>query len=465
MSAALARAREVGQALATCAVLGAALALFSAVRSSAFNLNGSSLALTQRDFRVFDNFTAPQANDNTTPDPNFPGATGAVLAIWKASVEWGSALHGSGDGDPTQPNGLGSGGANFDACFQGLASGVGGPDDNIHSEISGSAPGVYAFTEIPSSDGWRIRYYQNWTWSDGPGSLLPNEVDLQGVAAHEFGHAIGLDHSQVAGATMQGTIQFDAVPQRTLEADDSAGVQFLYGAAAATKPVISGVSIVPGVLTISGANFAATGNEVWFTRAVPAANVAQGDPIKFTAVISTNNGTLITLSVPQDAGPGDVMVKTPGSGNDKLSNAWPVDVQGVAPCVTPTVVCQTAPNSMGAGARIAWSGATYLSQNNFSLVANFLRPNTFGFFMASQSQTLAPFGNGFLCVGAPRIHLPMERADFFGTLRHRLDTQALPAGLTLQAGQTWYFQCIYRDVAGGGALFNLSDALSATWCP
>lgn len=465
MSSPRSRAAHLAQAAATCAVLGGAIALFSTVRSAAFNLNGSQLSLSQRDFRVFNNFTAPQANDNTTLDPNFPNATGAVLAIWKASVEWGSTLHGNGAGDPTQPNGLGSGGANFDASFQGLATGVGGLDDNIHSEISGSVPGVYAFTEIPSSDGWRIRYYQNWTWSDGPSTLLPNEVDLQGVATHEFGHAIGLDHSQIAGATMQGTIQLDAVPQRTIEVDDAAGVQTLYGAAAATKPRISGVSITPGLITITGVNFAATGNEVWFTRAVPAANVALGDPIKFTAVISTNNGTSITLSVPQDAGPGDVQVKIPGTGNDKLSNAWPADVAGVPPCASPTVVCQTAPNSVGAGARVAWSGSTYFSQNNFSLVANFMRPNTFGFFMASQAQTLAPFGNGFLCVGGSVVQLPMERADFFGTLRSRLDTQALPAGLTIQAGQTWYFQCIYRDVAGGGAFFNLSDALSTTWCP
>lgn len=465
MSSRSCRWRLAGQAAASVVVLGGALALFATVRSAAYTLNGGTLSLAQRDFRVFNNFTAPQANDNVTPDPNFPGATGAVLAIWKASVEWGSRLHGNGDGDPSQPFGLGSGGANFDACFQGLATGVGGTDDNIHSEISGSSPGVYAFTEIPSTDGWRIRYYQNWNWSDGPNAtLLPGEVDLQGVATHEFGHSVGLDHSTIAGATMQGFIQLDGVPQRTLEADDSAGVQFLYSPAAATKPIITGVSVTPGTLTITGSNFAPTGNEVWFTRAVPAANVALGDPIKFTAVISTNGGTQIVLGVPADAGAGDVMVKVPGTGNDKLSNAWPAAVSGTPPCVSPTVVCQSAPNSVGAGAQIAWNGATYLSQNNLFVVANFVRPGTRGFLMASQTQTQTPFGNGFLCVGSPTVHFPMEIADFFGTLRTRIDALNPPTGLALQPGQTWYFQFIYRDVAGGGALFNLSNALSTTWC-
>ena len=33
---------------------------------------------------------AVEANQNVTPDPSFPGAVGAPLAIWKAVVEWGS---------------------------------------------------------------------------------------------------------------------------------------------------------------------------------------------------------------------------------------------------------------------------------------------------------------------------------------------------------------------------------------
>ena len=32
-------------------------------------------------------------------------------------------------------------------------------------------------------------------------------------------------------------------------------------------------------------------------------------------------------------------------------------------------------------------------------------------------------------------------------------------------GSTWYFQFWYRDSAAGGAAFNLSNGLSATFCP
>ena len=106
--------------------------------------------------RVFNNFLDASANDNTTPDPSFPGATGAPLAIWKGIVEWGSELHGDGSGDPTQPFDLGSGGANFDPSWQGNATEIGNANANTFSTITTSPFGIYSYTEFPSTDGWRI---------------------------------------------------------------------------------------------------------------------------------------------------------------------------------------------------------------------------------------------------------------------------------------------------------------------
>ena len=112
----------------------------------------------------------------------FPGYQGAVMAIWKGCVEWGSTLHGDGTGDPTQIGDLGSGGANFDASFQGLATQVGGQNDNTHSELSGGNGGVLAFMEPGGgsgiSNGWRIRYYESWLWQDGPGQQFQNGIYL-----------------------------------------------------------------------------------------------------------------------------------------------------------------------------------------------------------------------------------------------------------------------------------------------
>lgn len=51
-------------------------------------------------------------------------------------------------------------------------------------------------------------------------------IDLVTVAAHEFGHSLGLAHSQVPEALMFPTY---AGPHRALAADDVAGIRALYG--------------------------------------------------------------------------------------------------------------------------------------------------------------------------------------------------------------------------------------------
>jgi hypothetical protein len=291
----------------------------------AYSLIGGSLSTSQRDVRVFDNFTDAAANNNTTPSPSFPGYVGAELAVWKAVIEWQSELHGGGYGDPTQVGGLGSGGANFDPSWQGNASGTGGTNDNVHSELSGSSGGVLAFCETPISDGWRIRYYSTWTWSDGPDAGFGG-TDLQGVACHEYGHALGLGHSDDPSApTMFPSISGNGSLQRSIEADDIAGIQAVYGLKSASKPRITSTQVTGSTLVINGANFTTTNNEVWFTRA---GGSTTGDPVKVTGAASTNGGTKITVAVPATAGDGDVLVKKNATGNSSLSNAYPFDKEG-----------------------------------------------------------------------------------------------------------------------------------------
>lgn len=440
------------------AVLGGAAFLALPTRTEAYTTIGGNLGLAQRDFRVFNNFTDPTANDNTTPDANFPGATGVALAMWKANLEWGSRLHGNGNGDPTQPAGLGSGGANFDPSWQGLATGIGGVNDNIISELSGSSGGTLAYCETPIQDGWRIRFYQDAAnWSDGPGSPGAGQYDLQGVGTHELGHALGLGHSTVAGATMQAVATVNGANERTINADDIAGVQAIYGVAAATKPIITNVVQSGCSLTITGSNFAPTGNEVWFTRL----NNASGDPLKVTNVASVG-GTTITLTAPTAAGPGDLLVKIPGSANSALSNAWPVSPQGGT---APQSYCQAAPNSYDIfGATMAYSGSTSIATNNFTLVTNGVPPNAACLYFFGPNQTFAPFGNGYRCVGNPTTRLPIMNASPFGDAAYTLNFTTSPAS-TIPANSPRNFQLWYRNPAGGGAGFNLSDGLQVTFCP
>ncbi len=308
------------------AIGSATLLLFPARPSRAFSKIGGSLGETQRDFRLFDNFADSTANNNTTPASQFPGYLGAEVAIWKGAIEWSSVLHGDGTGDPVGGNTLGSGGANFDPFWAGNATAVGTSNNNVVSAISSCGGNTLAYTETPISDGWRIRFCDNWTWDDGP-STIGSRWDIQGIMCHEYGHALGLGHSTVSSATMWPSGSAGQTSLRSIATDDINGVQCIYGVASGTKPNIT--ATVPntgaGTITLYGTNFSSTNNEVWFTSA--AATLASSDPIvRVTGVASSGGGTVITVSIPAAAGPGDVIVNGSGTGHSTVSNAFPTDL-------------------------------------------------------------------------------------------------------------------------------------------
>jgi hypothetical protein len=326
--------------------------LLSPSQTVGFTTLGDTLSLSQRDVRVFNNFSNAGANNNTTPDPNWPGYVGAPLAIWKSCAEWGSEAHNlNGLGDPTQLN-VGSGKANFDFSWQGLATGVGGPDDNIHSELFSAGGGTLCFIETPTGDGWRTRYYSNWSWKDGPGNVTSG-FDLQGLATKMHGHALGLGHSTVAGATMANNPVALGVQERSIAADDKAGVKFLYGPIdTGVKPHISHLTLASGVLYIAGTNFdVVPQNEVWFTQA---GSGGSGDPVKVLGLAS--NGTSIVCTVPVTAGPGDVFVRRGAlPGTKSLSNAMAFDP--LATCDgSVTTYCTAGTTANGCAAAISGTG-------------------------------------------------------------------------------------------------------------
>lgn len=283
-----------------------------------YSLLGFKLGLSQRDFRIYNNFKDGTANNNIVPDPDFGGHHGAPLALMKGVAEWGSL--------PMGQSGWGTGGANFDAHFAGLADEVGGLDANIISARYDNGGSTLAIT-YPSAGGWQIRFFDApWEWHDGP-EYPPegnNRTDLQAICAHEYGHALGLGHTSVEGATMYPYSSGVGDGLRTIEPDDRDGLHALYGAASASKPAIttlSGGMSVGELLVIEGYNFSAVDNEIWFTG-----DGSTGAPIKILDVGSAANGTRIEVVIPEGSCNGAVAVRKKGRCHASLSNSYPLQV-------------------------------------------------------------------------------------------------------------------------------------------
>nr|XP_057943361.1 macrophage metalloelastase-like [Doryrhamphus excisus] len=67
-------------------------------------------------------------------------------------------------------------------------------------------------------------------------TLTSSGVNLFLVAAHEFGHALGLSHSKVKTALMYPTYQYTDTEGYVLPDDDKQGVQALYGVRSSPQP-------------------------------------------------------------------------------------------------------------------------------------------------------------------------------------------------------------------------------------
>ncbi|HEX9792400.1 MAG TPA: matrixin family metalloprotease [Planctomycetota bacterium] len=305
--------------------------------ATAYSVLGFNLGLNERDARLFNNFTAVTANNNTTIDPNWPAYDGAELALWKGCAEWGSIAHGDGSGDPTQGN-VGDGGSNFSFVWNGNASGTGSIGHNIISQIGGSSGGVLAFMQ-GDANGWWVRFYQGWTWQDGPGAISTG-FDLQSVGCHEVGHSLGLGHSTVNGATMYPSIGQGSESERSIENDDKNGVKAVYGtrnaAVNATIDSIQGSTAAGGTMIVVGTNYSATGNEVWFNSSILDGGETGGDPFKITGLASA--GGQISVTVPSSGiEDGSIHVRRGGGGSGQQSESHPFERGGVS---TDTILLQ-----------------------------------------------------------------------------------------------------------------------------
>ncbi|MBK7877155.1 MAG: hypothetical protein IPJ77_15660 [Planctomycetes bacterium] len=139
-------------------------------------------------------------------------------------------------------------------------------------------------------------------------------------------------------------------------------------------------------------------------------------------------------------------------------------VRTLGDCLAPARFCDALPNSTGQRARIGSSGTTSLAANDLVLTCTGLPATTTGIFFAGNEPAL-PFGtlgNGLACVGGTLRRVGAVHA-VAGAVWAPQDLGALVWG-GLQQGDVRYVQLWYRNVAGGGAGSNASDALELTVC-
>ncbi|MFT4540167.1 MAG: hypothetical protein ACI841_000168 [Planctomycetota bacterium] len=149
----------------------------------------------------------------------------------------------------------------------------------------------------------------------------------------------------------------------------------------------------------------------------------------------------------------------------RLNAGWRTRVAFWGICGGSSIYCTSSPNSVGAGAQISASGSTSVASNDLVLDTTGCPANQPGIYYYGSASANLPFGNGIRCAGGTAVRMPPQTTTGSGQATLAIDLTNLPGGNSILVGDTKYFQFWYRDPAGGGANFNLSDGLKAEFCP
>ncbi len=160
------------------------------------------------------------------------------------------------------------------------------------------------------------------------------------------------------------------------------------------------------------------------------------------------------------------------SGATCTLNVHQVEFGPLGPVSIGTNYCTASTNSTGVSAMLGALGSASVAQNDVTLRCTRMPANAFSFFLTSATQGFVqnPGGSqGNLCLGGAigRYIGPgqVQNSGAAGAvaLRIDLDRHPTPTGLVVvTAGQTWNFQCWYRD-ANPTVTSNFSDGFSVTF--
>ena len=125
--------------------------------------------------------------------------------------------------------------------------------------------------------------------------------------------------------------------------------------------------------------------------------------------------------------------------------------------------------SLQVGARLGAEGSTSVLADDLFQTTSALPPHQLAVTFIASARTQRTFGAGHRCWAGPTWHLAAQRTDGFGLIRIGPVvslSQSLPPRAQVAAGQTRFFQTLYRDPFGPcGAAHNTSSALAVTFVP
>ncbi len=152
-------------------------------------------------------------------------------------------------------------------------------------------------------------------------------------------------------------------------------------------------------------------------------------------------------------------------------NQYDLVISGNGVCTLGTRFCDPANvNSTGVPARIVADGSLSVGDNELTLQAYELPIGQFGYFLASQAPGMVSnpgSSQGNLCLAGGsfiyRFNAPGQILQATGgsfSVGVNMNMFPGPQGaVAVQTGETWYYQCWYRDLVGGTSTSNFTDAV------
>lgn len=135
----------------------------------------------------------------------------------------------------------------------------------------------------------------------------------------------------------------------------------------------------------------------------------------------------------------------------------------------PRIYGYGAPNSIGLGAALAWTGVPSLGAGNFKLNVSGAPPERAGIFLRGLTGDLRPFHSGYLCIAPPIVRMGapiVVRDDGCAEFVFAFAGEPFGTGLTaLEPGSAWNFQFWYRDTLKGVPTSNLTNGVRAVFLP